>query len=728
MANETNKTTEILEFQVKQGDAITELERTKKSIIDLKEQQRQLNDAYKKGAITQDEYAKELVRVEAILKKEASTYNTLQKSVTGVQTETSKLIKSNKELSQSLKDSTSQISIAGVNVGQLTNKITALANPVTASIALVAALGAAYARSTIGAKDLAFAQSQLSSAITIVTNDFAELFSSAEDGEGIVSRLTDRFIAQAGILAGPLGIAASGYFETVAAKSKEVALAQEQYEDLLRDEIAIRGDLSQRLADNQELLTLINDEQTTFEEKLKSIDKISENLKNNRADLLGVLNDELFVLNQQLEKYPENEELQTKVLEKKREIDKLIADSAKKLEGVNRLEDNIRTQNQKQAEAAREKAKQIAFQNSELERQARIAGLERQYADNRDPLTKFRDDVAEEAKIANNRTTSLGKAAEALAERVAAANKKQANSNAAAAQSTENQQRALQLFSSEAGRLYATINQENRYFAAAQLAVDAGLTLSAIERNSQQLGPKAAGFYKAAAYLSAGASLAQAAKLIGTTAPSIQSLGATFTSTSGEQYVIQNGEAVPLAEAQRKAARGQNLTTLGTSTISGASAGAAIGSVVPGIGTAVGAAVGAAVGLVAGIFQNRRRRRSGGFAEGGYTGDGHKYQPAGIVHAGEVVWSQKDVKAVGGPAVANSMRPTFKGYADGGLVRATESFVTFQQALEIARAFPIIVDHSEWAAFESGLFKKASFVERTTSIKNVTTSFRNLGR
>lgn len=57
----------------------------------------------------------------------------------------------------------------------------------------------------------------------------------------------------------------------------------------------------------------------------------------------------------------------------------------------------------------------------------------------------------------------------------------------------------------------------------------------------------------------------------------------------------------------------------------------------------------------------------GGFSGGGYTGSGGKYQPAGIVHRGEVVWSQADVKAVGGPKVANAMRPT-AGYANGGIV------------------------------------------------------------
>jgi hypothetical protein len=69
-----------------------------------------------------------------------------------------------------------------------------------------------------------------------------------------------------------------------------------------------------------------------------------------------------------------------------------------------------------------------------------------------------------------------------------------------------------------------------------------------------------------------------------------------------------------------------------------------------------------------------------GFAEGGYTGDGGKYQPAGVVHKGEVVWSQADVAAVGGPAVANAMRPTYGGYFNGGAV-GVSSIPSVQSAI-----------------------------------------------
>lgn len=57
-----------------------------------------------------------------------------------------------------------------------------------------------------------------------------------------------------------------------------------------------------------------------------------------------------------------------------------------------------------------------------------------------------------------------------------------------------------------------------------------------------------------------------------------------------------------------------------------------------------------------------------GFSEGGYTGDGGKYQPAGVVHKGEYVFDQAAVKAAGGPAAMEAMRRNLKGYANGGPV------------------------------------------------------------
>lgn len=62
-----------------------------------------------------------------------------------------------------------------------------------------------------------------------------------------------------------------------------------------------------------------------------------------------------------------------------------------------------------------------------------------------------------------------------------------------------------------------------------------------------------------------------------------------------------------------------------------------------------------------------------GFADGGYTGSGGKYEPAGVVHAGEYVFSQEDVRAAGGPAAMDSLRKGLRGYASGGYVASPSS-------------------------------------------------------
>lgn len=61
-----------------------------------------------------------------------------------------------------------------------------------------------------------------------------------------------------------------------------------------------------------------------------------------------------------------------------------------------------------------------------------------------------------------------------------------------------------------------------------------------------------------------------------------------------------------------------------------------------------------------------------GFASGGYTGHGGKYEPAGIVHKGEGVLTQEEVKALGGPQGFEDLRKSIRrGYATGGLVADT---------------------------------------------------------
>ena len=65
---------------------------------------------------------------------------------------------------------------------------------------------------------------------------------------------------------------------------------------------------------------------------------------------------------------------------------------------------------------------------------------------------------------------------------------------------------------------------------------------------------------------------------------------------------------------------------------------------------------------------NRTPENGTVFADGGYTGPGAKWQPAGVVHKGEVVWSQADVARWGGHGIVDALRQGAPGYADGGPV------------------------------------------------------------
>lgn len=57
-------------------------------------------------------------------------------------------------------------------------------------------------------------------------------------------------------------------------------------------------------------------------------------------------------------------------------------------------------------------------------------------------------------------------------------------------------------------------------------------------------------------------------------------------------------------------------------------------------------------------------RAAKGYANGGYTGDGGKYEPKGIVHGGEFVFTKEATKRIG----TRNLYKLMRGYANGGIV------------------------------------------------------------
>ncbi|HBA8154750.1 TPA: phage tail tape measure protein, partial [Escherichia coli] len=89
--------------------------------------------------------------------------------------------------------------------------------------------------------------------------------------------------------------------------------------------------------------------------------------------------------------------------------------------------------------------------------------------------------------------------------------------------------------------------------------------------------------------------------------------------------------------------------------------------IVGGIGSAIGGAVGGASASTGTAIQAAAAKFH--FATGGFTGTGGKYEPAGIVHRGEFVFTKEATSRIG---VGNLYR-LMRGYATGGYVGGTGS-------------------------------------------------------
>ncbi|SFI31514.1 phage tail tape measure protein [Nitrosomonas sp. Nm34] len=119
-----------------------------------------------------------------------------------------------------------------------------------------------------------------------------------------------------------------------------------------------------------------------------------------------------------------------------------------------------------------------------------------------------------------------------------------------------------------------------------------------------------------------------------------------------------------------------------------------------------------------------------GFAMGGFTGAGGKFQPAGIVHAGEYVFSQESVKNIGVHTLDQLHQATKSGtalgYATGGLVgggvqNAVARTVASGNVIDAVDRFTKSTEHHELSAAASN-FATAS--DNLSSVINAADIFR----
>lgn len=323
----TEKEEVIFEFKIEQGDALTEAERLKKLIIQTKQEQQELNKAYKAGSITLDEYVADNVRLEANLKRQQSSYNNVQKSVTGVKTQLDKLIDSNKKISKSFDDTAKSINVAGINVGDLTTKVASFANPATAAVGVVTALGAAYLNSSTGARDFAQAQEQLRVATQLASNSFGEFIDRVTGGSGT---------GQDGILSFISSAIIARFDFTAAAIGRIAALSKRELQELEISDLEAKREAKRQLDLAEVSRRARDDQEKSLQDRLIAAREVATFIDERERQLVTVQEDVLKQLQILLATDKENLELKKQIKQVEFEIADIREDSqGKRTEALN---------------------------------------------------------------------------------------------------------------------------------------------------------------------------------------------------------------------------------------------------------------------------------------------------------------------------------------------------------------------------------------------------------
>lgn len=281
-----------------EGDGFAKLSQLKSTLIGITQEQKQLQDAFKKGNITQKEYADEVVRLEANQKKLRSEYSETQKSITGLKSPMDKL-NENLEKNSGLIDKL----IPGFSnvTGEVSKTISSVKSLTLAEVALLAPL--ALVAAALGLLTVFFTRTEEGG------DSFAKKLDQIKAVAGV-------FLDRLGALGGALAKLFTGDF-TGAAESARKAVSGVADEMAREYEIAgklaeIIDELGNRESDYKiaasestlEIKRLIMESKNRLLTEQQRIDKLKEahqlELKQN-AELKAIRMDQIRVAVQQLE-------------------------------------------------------------------------------------------------------------------------------------------------------------------------------------------------------------------------------------------------------------------------------------------------------------------------------------------------------------------------------------------------------------------------------------------
>jgi len=268
MADEEKKV--IYKVEIDESEAIkdtqkltTTIESLTKANTDLRNERKKVNIESVEGKKRIAEINSELDKNNKLIKENSSA---LEKQRLNIGSYKADIVEASK-----------QINVAGVSVGDLTTKVSGLTGPqgvITAGVAIVGALSAAYAKSAAGARDLESASNQLSFAFGLVNNQLAKSLGADGKGGGLLSTFAEYFNAFAfGAAVGAIAKMASD--STNALRALEV----EQFEVNAKAKDALRV--------AEELRRVRDDSTKSYAERLKAANDVQVFITEREAALVG---------------------------------------------------------------------------------------------------------------------------------------------------------------------------------------------------------------------------------------------------------------------------------------------------------------------------------------------------------------------------------------------------------------------------------------------------------
>lgn len=606
----TEKEEIILEFKVDQVSAGEDMVKLRKAITQTKEEQKELTEAYKKGTITIDEYAEESVRLETILKKEQDTYKNVTKAV---QTQ-SNSINALTAATKKLKDERNNLDLTSQKglkrLEEINKAIDKNDKALQKNVSLLE-------KQKINIGNYASAIDQLLPGTANLVNQVQGLTSALmTSGKAIGSTgLSLQTLNAVPILALVSGLV--GVFNILSVAAKEAA-----------DEI-YRG------------FTFIQDQEDAIKRLTKEVDNYNDSLKA-QNDLLAALGkNELEILqNEQKGNLLQQTSARRRIDFIKEQI--LLLKQREQLD-LSQISEETFNKQLSLTKAIQDSGKSekefLDLKREELEtEQKALIALQNQNTvlDVRQKNQRVAD--AEEAKREAERLAALREEAR-LRELVARQGGRNVPISGIDASNLDFNQ--ADVGSSEDSRTEEKIQRDRDLLkGTATFEFD-------INRQIQRGREKLSKDYIKLKEQETVAIVKYQQKQLDAIQYSVQQAASIFEQNSAAYQLLASVDA-------------------GINTYKAANL--ALATYPPPLSYLAMAAT------IAAGFANVAKINGLGFSEGGYTGPGHKHDPAGIVHRGEVVWNQRDVAMSGGPDRVNSMRPTYRpalrGYADGGIVTA----------------------------------------------------------